>query len=280
MSANLNDTQSGALAAARRSQQLEKINFVANLKNSPGGYSDYQKQQVNDIMSNVGGKKSGAFLDAQDQLGEAINNTYNMNQYLSRTMNVDTITDTMLKNNEDIRDAIGRDKELSRRQFEINEWSNYNKLDTLFYLQLLFICSLIATIIMYLTKSGVFSLGFAAILYGILGSIVLIVGYWRYSYTDNTRDRKLWHRRYFPAVIPPPGSGDNCPPAPMPWETRLGEALRADADKIVSCASNIAGKAENSLNQFGSAAVGEVQGIIQGRASSLSQLGAGICNKN
>jgi hypothetical protein len=279
MSANVNGPDSGATEAARRVQQLEKINFVASLKNSPDAYSEYQKERVKKIMNNVGGKKTGAFTNAQDQLDAAITNTYNMNQYLSRTMNVESVADTMLQNNEGIRDSIERDKEISRRQFEINEWSNYNKLDTLFYLQLLFICSLIATIIMYLTKSGVFSLGFAVVLYGILGSIVLIVGYSRYSYTGNTRDRKLWHRRYFPAV-PSPGTGDGCPPANMPWKTRLEDALRADVNAIASCTSNIIGKAENSLNQFGSAAVGEVQGIIQGNASSLSQMGAGICNKN
>jgi len=261
------------MAQAIRQQQTDKLNFTAALKANPGVYTQYQTQRVNQIVNQVADAKKKAFQKAQGDVGMTLDAQHNLGQYMSRTLNVDAVTDAMIRNNESIQDALERDKANSRRQFEINEWSNYNKLDTLFYLQLFFICSLIATIIMYLAKSGAVPMGLAVVLYGLLALVLVIVGVSRYYYTAHIRDSKLWHRRYFGSA-PDPGSGNVCPPVAIPYADQVKAALASAANNVGTCAGNLAGHTSTALDQLGAAATNEAVGIIQGNTSMLEQLGA------
>jgi hypothetical protein len=270
------------MAQAIQQQQTDKLKFTAALKANPGAYTNYQTQKVNQIVNNVADAKNKAFQTARDEIGTTLDAQNNLGEYMSRTLNVDAVTDAMIRNNESIQDALERDKAISRRQFEINEWSNYNKLDTLFYLQLFFICSLIGTIILYLAKSGAVPMGLAVVLYGLLGLILVIVGVSRYYYTANIRDHKLWHRRYF-GTAPDPGSGNGCPPVSLPYDDQVKAALASTANAIGTCVGNIAGNTGESLDQLGTAATNEMVGIIQGQTSALGQLGSVVnaaCSKN
>lgn len=261
------------MAQAIQQQQTDKLKFTAAMKANPGVYTQYQTQKVNQIVNNVADVKNKAFQRAHSEVGATLDAQNNLGEYMSRTLNVDAVTDAMIRNNETIQDALERDKSISRRQFEINEWSNYNKLDTLFYLQLFFICSLIATIIMYLAKSGAVPMGLAVVLYGLLGLILLIVGVSRYYYTAHIRDHKLWHRRYF-GTAPDPGNGPDCPPISLPYADRVKTALATTANNVGTCAGNIAGHTSTALDQLGSAATNEMVDIIQGQTSVLDQLGS------
>lgn len=129
---------------------------------------------------------------------------HNANFYKARSADVDNLTDQISVNNKRIETELIHDKDLSKRQFEINEWSNYNKLETLFFLQVFFLASLCMAIIIYLQKTAMVTGGMAALLTGVLVGIVAIVGIYRYYYTNRTRDTRLWHRRSFGSAKPPP----------------------------------------------------------------------------
>lgn len=103
---------------------------------------------------------------------------------------VNTVNDNITKN-------FDYDNDISRRQFEINEYHYHNKLDTLFFLQLLFITVLIMAIMIYFTRRGTLTPKMTGILTAILAVILILVAVSRYFYTERTRDRRLWHRRYF-----------------------------------------------------------------------------------
>lgn len=103
---------------------------------------------------------------------------------------VNTINHNLTKN-------FDYDNDVSRRQFEINEYHYHNKLDTLFFLQLLFISVLIMAIMIYFTRRGTLTTKMTGILTAILAVILILVAVSRYFYTERTRDRRLWHRRYF-----------------------------------------------------------------------------------
>ena len=264
------------MAEAIQSQQLERLNMTAALKADPGMFKQYQKTKINQILGQAADAKTATFQKAQEELNRSLNAQQNASLTANSTLNMGTMTDAILKNNEAVESAIEHDKLLSKRQFEINEWSNYNKLDTLFYLQLFFMCTLMAAIIMYLAKSNVVSMGFAAIMYGLLGLILVIVGVARYYYTANTRDHKFWHRRYFPAAPDPgKGSGDNCPTfnVHIPFEERVVGALNSASDTILDCTSELVGATTGALDQFGAAATNEALNIAYGNVSPLAQLG-------
>jgi hypothetical protein len=122
---------------------------------------------------------------------------HNANFYKSRSSDVDRLTSEISANNQRIVQELERDKDLSKRQFEINEWYNSNKLETLFFLQLFFISILLMVVIIYYQKSGALSGQMAGLLTGVLGAIVVITGVYRWYYTKNTRDPRLWSRKSF-----------------------------------------------------------------------------------
>lgn len=82
------------------------------------------------------------------------------------------------------------------RQAEINEWEAQNKLDTLFFLQIVFLYLTAVVISLYLRQIGLFP---SSIVYmiSIIGLLICAGILWnRASYTQVSRDKRYWNRRY------------------------------------------------------------------------------------
>lgn len=259
-----------AIAAVVQDQQLERLNFATGLRQDPAGYSQYQQQRIGEIVSDITSRKESAFQKAQIDLGRYMDMHHNVNFYKTRSSDVDTITGAMVQNNNNLSESILRDKDISRRQFEINEWYNYNKLETLFYLQLVFMSAMAASIVMYLAKTGTISGGFAAITYGILGLTVVLVGAYKYFYTSGTRDVKLWHRRYFGSTSPPEKPDTQCPTDDNSWQDELDTAF-AYADRLGGCAANVGSNLDNDLRNISRSATNAMVGIQTGKVNALTQ---------
>ena len=226
-----------AIAAVIQDQQLERLNFASGLRADPAGYSAFQQKNIAAIVSDVTNRKQSAFQKAQIDLGRYMDMQHNVNFYKTRSGDVADVTSVMLENNNKIEDQIRRDNANSRRQFEINEWYNYNKLETLFFLQVVFMSSLAAAIVMYLTKKGMITVGFAGTLYGILGLFVLCIGVYKYFYTEGARDVKLWHRRRFQNAAAPPSP--SCPDVDGSYFDELQKAISSASNTVETCAGNI-----------------------------------------
>jgi hypothetical protein len=94
-------------------------------------------------------------------------------------------------------ESLAADIQNARRQSQINEWSAYNKLDTLFVSQLTFIALVFLAPLLYLKSlyilpSGVFW-GIAFLIF----IIVLFTIIFRMQYTNKSRSNQFWHRRRF-----------------------------------------------------------------------------------
>ena len=137
--------------------------------------------------------------------------------------------------NAGVNDRYTTDIDVTRRQFEINEYSYQNKLDTLFFLQLLFISILVMSILVYFNRTGTLTTKMTGILTAVLAIVLIIVGISRYFYTERTRDRRLWHRRYFKKEdVSKPDLIKSCP-GPSAGETEINLNALFDAEDI-SCA--------------------------------------------
>ena len=158
----------------------------------------------------------------------------------------------------------------SRRQFEINEWYNYDKLETLFFLQIVFMASLSVAIVMFWTKKGLITVGLAGILYGILGLLVAGVGLYKYYYTAGARDVKLWHRRRFNSTPGAPPATPVCDNG-LPFQKQIDDAMSLAMDGAIT-----AGKCANTLNQgldnINAAATAEMIGVQSGKLDLLQQV--------
>jgi hypothetical protein len=184
-------------------QELERLKFAQNLRKNPAEYSAYVRQRVDQMTNDVMKRKQTAFQKAQIDLGRYMDMDHNANFYKSRTADVDRLLAGIESNNTRLAQSVQYDKDITRRQFEINEWYNYNKLETLFFLQLFFIAALSSAIVVFVQKNGMITTPMASLLYGILAVIVAGTGLYRYFYTTRTRDPRLWHRRYFGDATPP-----------------------------------------------------------------------------
>ena len=187
---------------ALEAQDLERMRFAQNLRKNPEDYNRYVQSRIDAISGEIFNRKRTAFQKAHIDLARYMDMDHNANFYKSRSGDVDRLTNDINVNNQRIVQELQRDKDISKRQFEINEWYNYNKLETLFFLQLFFISSLTMVVIIYFQKTGAINGQVSAILTGILCAIVVITGLYRWKYTNNTRDPRLWHRRDFGRAKP------------------------------------------------------------------------------
>jgi hypothetical protein len=112
---------------------------------------------------------------------------------MSRNRTIDSIASDLIEKN--LKSGGGL-KDTFTRQGEINEWQAQNKLDTLFFLQILFLFFTLLTVLLFLRKYDIIS-GYS-FNYFVLIAIIIVIGVlWnRASYTIMTRDKRLWNRRY------------------------------------------------------------------------------------
>ena len=125
----------------------------------------------------------------------------------------------------------------AKRQYEINEWTSNNKLDTLFFYQLLLITLSITAPLLYLNKNGLLpSPAFYGIV-GVLGIAVVLTLIVRYQYTIGSRDLRYWNRRRFAQMGGPP-------------TTPTCESIVAQATEVGAAFSNISDTVNTQINQI------------------------------
>jgi hypothetical protein len=191
--------------------QVLELQDLASIQQAMLSDSSMRAQaKIDELYNNISNAKHSAFEKSHIELARYMNMDHNANFYKIRTGDVDRMTDAIKLHNESIANSTETNKDNTKRQFEINEWYNYNKLETLFFLQLFFISSLCMAILIFLQKNGMITNTAAALATGILILVVVITGVYRYSYTERTRDPRLWHRRKFATVAGPESAPAKC----------------------------------------------------------------------
>jgi hypothetical protein len=230
---------------------LQELTLL-NLQRSTGAQTDAEiATRINTLTTDLYNRKNAAFYKARNELGRYMDMDHNAAFYKSRSGDVSRLTDDIKDNNDAIKNAIIMDKDITRRQFEINEWYNFNKLETLFFLQLFFIAALLCAIIIFMQKNNTVTNSMAALLMGLLVFGVAAVGIYRYYYTQRTRDHRLWHRRYFGTAA-----------APEPAAKCVDGVVTLDVNDVIpesvtQCVGNIATrfddwqeKLQNEMNAY------------------------------
>ena len=183
---------------------LAQSQFATNLKKNPSDYAQLASSHVDTMVNESYNRKRTTFQKAHIDLARYMDMEHNSDFYKARSGDVDRLTDAIGANNNRIQQELARDKDISRRQFEINDWYNYNKLETLFFLQLFFMASLVMAIVIFLQKNGTLTTQLASLITLIVVGGLIITGVYRWKYTNTWRDGRLWHRRVFPKEEAPP----------------------------------------------------------------------------
>jgi hypothetical protein len=174
---------------------LELKSYLASLSGTE--QSELIAGNVDTAVKSVLATKSTQFSNYQNQLLNADNSVTSAAYYLLRSQDLQKLA-------KDVDEVAAKqvsqadiNKQLAGRQFEINEWSNSNKLDTLFFMQVLFISLTLTGVLLFLMMNGLlpqylfglfsFFIAFAAVL-------VLIL---RARFTSVKRDSRYWSKQRF-----------------------------------------------------------------------------------
>lgn len=145
------------------------------------------------LVDNIKRADTENFLLNLNAADGASNNMLTYGVMLSRNKTIgDIATDLTQKN---LKTANGS-KDTYIRQGEINEWQAQNKLDTLFFLQTLFLFFTLMVVLMFLRRYNILTPGILYMIGGLFTLILVGILWNRASYTFNSRDPRYWNRRY------------------------------------------------------------------------------------
>lgn len=183
-------------------------------------FADQKQELLGDILKDREATFQKTFTDAQRN--NSIQHT--MFYYLQRNRDVQQLGDAIKNKNESEIGSTKYNNQLATRQYEINEWSYNNKMDTLFVFQLLFITIALAAGLMFLSKIGLISQTIVGMLVGILLVIDILILVNRMRYTNKSRNKRYWNKRNFPTKTQEQDSGSICPPGEEETESQPGAA--------------------------------------------------------
>jgi hypothetical protein len=177
--------------------QIQELNGVY-LTGQTGAYSAETTSTARaSIVDAVVNSQNTTFTSVFNMTGSAAKDYQAALFYDTRNKDFNRLQDAVVARTTEEKSTLDTDIQNARRQSQINEWSAYNKLDTLFVTQLTFIALVFLAPLLYLKSlyilpSGVFW-GVAILIF----IAVLLTIMWRVQYTDKSRSNQFWHRRRF-----------------------------------------------------------------------------------
>jgi hypothetical protein len=146
------------------------------------------------VQANAIAQGNANFLDALNASDAQSQQTLTYGVLLGRNQSLQSLARQTAAENTKI--TTSGSKDTYSRQGEINEWQAQNKLDTLFFLQMLFIFFAFVVVLLYFRKAGTLPNTTFYIFLGVALLIVIGVLWNRASYTMNYRDQRYWNRRF------------------------------------------------------------------------------------
>lgn len=174
---------------------LELQSYLSSLP--PAQQAAFVSSQIGGAISAVEAEKQSKYIDVSDKLKGLDANVGAAMYYLTRTRDLNNMATQVQAVTEKQLDVIDKNRDVSVRQNEINEWSNSNKLDTLYFLQLLFVNLSFIGVVLFFKVLGLVSESLFKFI-TILSVIILIVALvFRYRYTAVARDTRYWSKSKF-----------------------------------------------------------------------------------
>ena len=150
---------------------------------------------ITSAIDSVSASKATNYTNASKMLLGADNSVTSAAYYLLRTEDLTNLAT-------DLNDVATKqvtentiNKQLADRQYEINEWSNSNKLDTLFFLQILFISLTLTAVFLFLMQNGLLPYYLFGLFSFLTVAFAVIVLIYRARFTAVKRDGRYWNKQ-------------------------------------------------------------------------------------
>jgi hypothetical protein len=189
-------------------QDIEKVRFMQMLQADPAKYSAYVAEKSGRILSETVDTKRASFVKMSGDAARMIDMDHNSLAALNRTNDLAATQDMIIAEQAKQEGTKTYNKDLTRRQVEINNWYYENKRETLFVLQLLLLVVLTVTVLLYLASTGWVTQEASEYAMGFVIIVGAFTWLYRWNYTANVRDPRYWNQRKFEAdgkVAPPSG---------------------------------------------------------------------------
>jgi hypothetical protein len=199
----------GAIVTAQEAADLEMEKFLNGMTDSER--QAYAAANTDSAIQRIQAIKNDRFRYVSEDLQGADNNILSTAFYLTRTKDLknlaNNIDDVAIKQlaTSDINTGV------ALRQNEINEWANSDKLDTLFFLQVLFISLTFVASLYFLKSKGIVTHTILSTLVMLTALIALIVLITRARYTKVRRDNRYWSKVRHPREHRAQDSSGKCP---------------------------------------------------------------------
>jgi len=194
-------------------QDAELTTALTQMQSNPAALQTYLQRAQERLYNNVTQQKDDTFQKVYGDLERASTTERAVYHYYKRNSDLNTLQKNVFDSQKKSADAVIHDRDLAKRQYEINQWTASNKKETLFIYSQMFIVLCTFVILGYLWMKGI--LGTSVVM--ILGVVVLLIVIFtivnRSQYTDFVRDKRFWNRRLFPVYRPIP-TPNICPTAP------------------------------------------------------------------
>lgn len=204
-------TIASTISDASNAADIEMTAFLQGLGDAERG--TYIGNNIQTVIDKVGAAKNDRFQYLSEDMTGTDNNITSTAYYVQRTGDLKSMAEDIDSVAAKQVSASSINSSLINRQEEINEWSNNNKLDTLFFLQILFITLTFISTMVFLNSNGYISsyfLNLWIILSSFFAVFILIT---RARKTSVLRDGRYWSKMRFGAQKAPANTGATCPGA-------------------------------------------------------------------
>lgn len=191
-------------------QDVELSNALQQLRQDPQALQRFLQQSQDKLYKDVTTQKDQTFQSVYGELNRASDAERSIYYYNQRNNDLNTLQEQVYSAQKNSADAVVHDRDLAKRQYEINQWSSSNKYDTLFIYSQLFIILCTFVLLAYLWNNSILGSSVVFILSLVLILIFIFTVVNRAQFTQFLRDNRYWNRRKFPTYqgIPVPNICD------------------------------------------------------------------------
>lgn len=250
-------------------QDIELTTALQQLRQDPQALQRFLQNAQDSLYKDVTAQKDGAFQKIYGDLERASSADHAFVLYQQRNQELGRLQKEVYDSRKGLADAIEFDRDLAKRQVELNQWSAGNKMDTLFVYQQLFLILCAVCILTFLWFRGIVGGLFYAAMCLTLAAIFTFTVVERAQFTQFLRDSRYWHRRKFPTY--------QGPPIPNVCGVNVGDMSSALQQELQAVESTAAGTYQSAMQQATDAtqqASGSASGAVQQATTDVQQAAA------
>ena len=163
--------------------------------NPNGGLTAYVSANRQNLMNTIMREHSDTAAEHTGNLANSQEALNNLMYYHSRNNDINSIQTGILDRATSEAQGSIRDSHISKRQFEINEWTASNKAETLFMMQLLLLAVTFTVLMLFLNRIGIIPTSVFTLISSLVFIAFICTFLIRYQYTNYLRDGRYWNRK-------------------------------------------------------------------------------------